>query len=243
MIHFCVYVSVFKEKYLSAHATASRPTFPASLRRCAALSRQWLIYCMIVYFALLSVMDEDLRAFEKSAWNITGYVEEGVFKSSPDKRQAFGTSCHHTFTSTQTKCPSHLAAGAIIVWINAIDCKLFPCGVNHSCLRHINAVGVVSSLHKRLPANQSSPLSKLVLLWLLWQPFSCKCVTCVLWFAKGLVLHSCQPIEFLPRSLLPVPHSKPLSADNTLRAEQQDISNTLFSYIHPRGQKGTRVDE
>lgn len=48
-------------------------------RRCSALNRQWLIYGMIVYFAMLSVMDEDLHAFEKSVWNMVESEGRGLF--------------------------------------------------------------------------------------------------------------------------------------------------------------------
>lgn len=73
-------------------------------RRCTALNRQWLIYGMIVYFALLSVMDEDLQAFEKSVWN----MEEsggrgGVLKINFPKekcQRAYGATCHHINTSS-----------------------------------------------------------------------------------------------------------------------------------------------
>lgn len=59
--------------------------------RCAALNRQWLIYGMIVYFAVLSVMDEDLCAFEKSVWNMVESGGEGLFlKSTSPRRNTSG---------------------------------------------------------------------------------------------------------------------------------------------------------
>lgn len=85
---------------VSTHASAlSLPTLQRMRR--AALNRQWLIYSMIVYFAWLSVMDEDLCTFEKSVWNMVTSGRRGLFKNQlPQGELAAGlwdnlSSYHH----------------------------------------------------------------------------------------------------------------------------------------------------
>ena len=65
--------------YVSTRATMLNLCTSPCLR-CAALNRQWLIYSMIVNFALLSVMDEDLCAFEKPSWNMVTSRGKGCLK-------------------------------------------------------------------------------------------------------------------------------------------------------------------
>ena len=87
--------------------------------RSAALNRQWLICGMIVYFALPSVMDEDLHAFEKTVWNmgeraVGGGVYLKINFPEVKHQRACRTTCHHTFTSCQIKCPKHCSSKSAI---------------------------------------------------------------------------------------------------------------------------------
>ena len=87
----CMHVHFPMWMHVHAHATVSECSSPPTAWHRVALNRQWLIYGMIVYFAALSVMDEDLRAFEKSVWNMEESAGKGaggdVLKSTPPKEK------------------------------------------------------------------------------------------------------------------------------------------------------------